>query len=57
VRVLVVGATGRIGDLVVKKALRSGHAVRALVRNPQNARRLGLDVDVVVGDLTVLLRA
>lgn len=31
--VLVVGATGSIGRLVVAEALRQGHAVRALVRN------------------------
>ncbi len=30
--VLVVGATGSIGSLVVDEALRQGHAVRALVR-------------------------
>jgi len=32
--VLVVGATGSIGRLVVEEALRQGHAVRALVRTP-----------------------
>ncbi|HRH85273.1 MAG TPA: NmrA family NAD(P)-binding protein, partial [Rubrivivax sp.] len=31
--VLVVGATGSIGRLVVAEALRQGHAVRALVRD------------------------
>jgi nucleoside-diphosphate-sugar epimerase len=30
--VLVVGATGSIGRLVVAEALRQGHSVRALVR-------------------------
>ena len=30
--VLVVGATGSIGRLVVDEALRQGHVVRALVR-------------------------
>jgi uncharacterized protein YbjT (DUF2867 family) len=34
VTVLVVGATGSIGKLVVEEAAREGHAVRALVRNP-----------------------
>ena len=38
--VLVVGATGSIGCLVVEEALRQGHAVRALVRTPGKARRL-----------------
>jgi len=31
--VLVVGATGSIGRLVVEEALRQGHVVRALVRS------------------------
>jgi uncharacterized protein YbjT (DUF2867 family) len=38
--VLVVGATGSIGRLVVAEALRQGHTVRALVRTPGKARRL-----------------
>jgi uncharacterized protein YbjT (DUF2867 family) len=32
--VLVVGATGSIGRLVVEEALRQGYVVRALVRTP-----------------------
>ena len=35
--VLVVGATGSIGILVVEEAIRQGHAVRALVRTPISA--------------------
>jgi uncharacterized protein YbjT (DUF2867 family) len=50
--VLVVGATGSIGRLVVAEAVRKGHAVRALARDPDKARRLFPDVEVVVGDLT-----
>ena len=50
--VLVVGATGSIGRLVVEEAVRKGHAVRALARDPRKARRLGTDVEVVIGDLT-----
>ena len=50
--VLVVGATGSIGRLVVPEAVRKGHAVRALARDPDKARRLFPDVEVVVGDLT-----
>ena len=50
--VLVVGATGSIGRLVVEEALRQGHAVRALVRNPGKARRLPPEAQVVVGDVT-----
>jgi len=50
--VLVVGATGSIGRLVVEEALRKDHAVRALARDPRKARRLFPDVEVVAGDLT-----
>jgi len=50
--VLVVGATGSIGSLVVEEAMRQGHAVRALVRNASKARQLPREVKSVVGDLT-----
>ena len=50
---LVVGATGSIGRLVVEEALRAGHAVRALVRNLQAAKQLPAQAERVQGDLTV----
>lgn len=50
--VLVVGATGSIGRLVVAEALRLGHNVRALVRNQSKARELPQDAQIVIGDLT-----
>ena len=50
--VLVVGATGSIGHLVVEEAVRQGHAVRALVRNPAKARQLPSEAQVVLGDVT-----
>ena len=50
--VLVVGATGSIGQLVVEEAGRKGHAVRALARDLRKAHQLFPDVEVVVGDLT-----
>jgi uncharacterized protein YbjT (DUF2867 family) len=50
--VLVVGATGGIGRLVVEEAIRQGHAVRALVRNQRKARLLPREAQVVIGDLT-----
>jgi uncharacterized protein YbjT (DUF2867 family) len=50
--VLVVGATGSIGRLVVEEAVRKGHAVRALARDLRKAQQLFPDVDMVVGDLT-----
>jgi uncharacterized protein YbjT (DUF2867 family) len=50
--VLVVGATGSIGRLVVAEALRQGHAVRALLRDVGRARGLPQEAQRVVGDLT-----
>ena len=52
--VLVVGATGSIGRLVVAEALRLGHTVRALVRDVAKARRVLGEVEakVIVGDVT-----
>jgi uncharacterized protein YbjT (DUF2867 family) len=50
--VLVVGATGSIGRLVVEEAVREGSTVRALVRDLDRARRLPAEVERVVGDLT-----
>jgi len=50
--VLVIGATGRIGRLVVDDLLRTGVQVRALTRRPELAS-LPAGVDVVAGDLTI----
>lgn len=50
--VLVVGATGSIGRLVVEEAIRRGHTVRALVRSQAKARQLPRETQVVIGDVT-----
>jgi uncharacterized protein YbjT (DUF2867 family) len=50
--VLVVGATGSIGHLVVEEAVRHGYVVRALVRTPSKARRFPAQVEVISGDVT-----
>jgi uncharacterized protein YbjT (DUF2867 family) len=50
--VLVVGATGSIGRLVVAEAIAQGYATRALLRDPGKARQLAADVQIVVGDVT-----
>jgi uncharacterized protein YbjT (DUF2867 family) len=49
--VLVVGATGSIGRLVVAEAVRQGYQTRALVRDASRAGRLDTAA-VVVGELT-----
>jgi uncharacterized protein YbjT (DUF2867 family) len=51
--VLVVGATGSIGALVVAQALAAGYQVRALVRDrARAAAALPAGADLVEGDLT-----
>jgi uncharacterized protein YbjT (DUF2867 family) len=50
--ILVVGATGSIGHLVVEEALRQGHSVRALVRSPEKVGRLPAKAELAIGDLT-----
>ena len=50
--VLVVGATGGTGSLVVAELMKQGYPVRAFVRSTAKAvERLGTDVEAVVGDL------
>lgn len=51
-KVLVVGATGSIGRLVVEEAVREGHEVRALVRDRGKSSRLPAGAEVIVGDVT-----
>ncbi len=52
-KILVTGATGRLGANVVKQALDNGHQVRALriPNDPKSFKLDGFDVEVVVGDL------
>jgi uncharacterized protein YbjT (DUF2867 family) len=54
VLVLVHGATGGTGRLLVDQLLRDGHQVRAMVRDPEKGAVLAeeTDVEVVPGDLT-----
>lgn len=52
-RVLVAGATGRVGGAAVEHLLDSGYAVRALVRRSAKGEYLrSLGVEVSVGDVT-----
>ncbi len=51
-RVLVTGATGRVGGEVVAGLPAAGAEVRALTRDPP-AARLPAEVEVVAGDLTL----
>src|SRR6266849_1143205 len=51
-RILIIGATGRVGRQVLSQLPATGVRVRALVRNPEVAG-LPPHVDVVRGDLTL----
>jgi nucleoside-diphosphate-sugar epimerase len=51
-KVLVTGATGRVGSRLVPRLLRQGHEVRILVRSRERAEPLtALGAEPVVGDL------
>jgi len=51
-KVLVAGATGQTGKLIVSELQASGYEVRALVRDPAKARQvLGDKVEIVQGDI------
>jgi dihydroflavonol-4-reductase len=50
--ILVTGATGHIGNVLVRKLLASGESVRALIWRGEDTRSLqGLQVDQVEGDV------
>ncbi len=50
--VLVAGATGRTGRLIVKQLVDQNYQVRAFVRNPDKAKKLfGNSVEIVTGDV------
>ena len=49
---LVLGATGRTGSLVVEQALAAGHSVTALVRSPQKLNLTNPNLRVITGEAT-----
>ncbi len=52
-KILVVGAAGKTGRLVVERALSAGHKVVALVHNPEEDQKhpLALGAEVIHGDV------
>jgi putative NADH-flavin reductase len=51
VRLLVAGASGRTGRLLVARALERGHEVTAIVRDPSHFPASGEHLTVVIGDV------
>jgi uncharacterized protein YbjT (DUF2867 family) len=51
-KLLVLGATGRTGRLVVEQALAAGHTVTALVRSPEKMTTGNPNLRVVTGEAT-----
>src|SRR3954468_8812607 len=52
-KILVVGATGRVGSAAVERFLDTGFEVRALVRRPEKGTRLrALGTELAVGDVS-----
>lgn len=49
--ILVTGANGTVGSLVVRQLVEAGQKVRVLVRDASKAARHGGEVEVAVGDL------
>ncbi|MFD5334638.1 NAD(P)-dependent oxidoreductase [Streptomyces hawaiiensis] len=51
-KLTVFGATGGVGQEIVRQALRAGHQVTAVVRDPARLEVTGPGLDVVRADLT-----
>jgi uncharacterized protein YbjT (DUF2867 family) len=50
-KILVTGALGNVGSMVVAELLERGAEVRALIRKPDVDRKLSPSVEVAIGDL------
>jgi putative NADH-flavin reductase len=50
-RVLIIGATGRSGSAVLKRALERGHSVTALARSPEKVPTRDSNLRVIQGDV------
>lgn len=56
-QITVLGGTGRIGRLIVERALAQGHVVTLLVRDPTKLGSIGERVRVVAGQVTAATAA
>ena len=55
-KIVVFGATGKTGRLLVEQALAKGHKVTAYVRNPQSVKIENENLKIVVGNLSETLK-
>ena len=46
-KILLFGATGRTGKIILQKALNDGHEVTAIVRDPSKLE--GINVNIIKG--------
>lgn len=53
-RVLITGASGRVGTALVKRLMKEGYRVRALVRDTYSADQLPSGIEIAFGDITDL---
>ena len=55
-RIVLFGATGKTGSLLVEQALAKGHQVTAYVRNPQSVKIENPNLKIMVGNLSETLK-
>lgn len=53
-RILVIGGSGRTGQLIVQKLQKCGDKVRVLSRHSKNTRKTSHEIEIVEGDITQL---
>jgi putative NADH-flavin reductase len=51
-KIVIFGASGKTGSLLVEEALTSGHEVTAYVRKPESVKSDHINLKVVAGDLS-----
>ncbi len=49
-RIAILGASGKLGDLLIGRALELGHQVQALTRDPRRIKRTNERLTVIQGD-------
>lgn len=50
VNICILGATGRVGSVILKNSLKAGHSVTALVRNPTSISNTSMELNLIIGN-------